>query len=153
MSRPSLFYTLHVSLTAFLCGSLIFSLSCLFRGPYCTAILRFFFPLAHVRAPKTSRRLWPAIWLLPEQNAYGQWPASGEIDIMVRMYYCMHAPHAEIKTPLIYVHVLFCFSHSKILLAVLPLIHTGCAFFFVPSVSSFDGFQGVSAVDAYINLS
>ncbi|CAM9810669.1 unnamed protein product, partial [Hapterophycus canaliculatus] len=26
--------------------------------------------------------LWPAIWLLPEQNVYGQWPASGEIDIM-----------------------------------------------------------------------
>eukprot|EP00752_Nemacystus_decipiens_P007385 g6605.t1 len=26
--------------------------------------------------------LWPAIWLLPEKNAYGQWPASGEIDIM-----------------------------------------------------------------------
>ncbi|CAM9435429.1 unnamed protein product [Ectocarpus sp. 12 AP-2014] len=26
--------------------------------------------------------LWPAIWLLPEQNAYGQWPASGEIDVM-----------------------------------------------------------------------
>ncbi|CAM9956145.1 unnamed protein product [Scytosiphon promiscuus] len=26
--------------------------------------------------------LWPAIWLLPEHNAYGQWPASGEIDIM-----------------------------------------------------------------------
>ncbi|CBJ31552.1 Endo-1,3-beta-glucanase N-terminal fragment, family GH16 [Ectocarpus siliculosus] len=27
-------------------------------------------------------KLWPAIWLLPEQNAYGQWPASGEIDVM-----------------------------------------------------------------------
>lgn len=26
--------------------------------------------------------LWPAIWLLPEKNAYGQWPASGEIDLM-----------------------------------------------------------------------
>ncbi len=26
--------------------------------------------------------LWPAIWLLPEKNAYGQWPASGEIDVM-----------------------------------------------------------------------
>lgn len=26
--------------------------------------------------------LWPAIWLLPADNAYGQWPASGEIDIM-----------------------------------------------------------------------
>jgi beta-glucanase (GH16 family) len=26
--------------------------------------------------------LWPAIWLLPQQQAYGSWPASGEIDIM-----------------------------------------------------------------------
>ncbi len=26
--------------------------------------------------------LWPAIWMLPKKHAYGQWPASGEIDIM-----------------------------------------------------------------------
>ena len=26
--------------------------------------------------------LWPAIWLLPEEHAYGIWPASGEIDLM-----------------------------------------------------------------------
>ena len=26
--------------------------------------------------------IWPAIWLLPEDEAYGGWPASGEIDIM-----------------------------------------------------------------------
>lgn len=26
--------------------------------------------------------LWPAIWLLPEHQAYGTWPASGEIDLM-----------------------------------------------------------------------
>eukprot|EP00808_Paulinella_micropora_P000624 g51708.t1 len=26
--------------------------------------------------------LWPAIWLLPKYNMYGDWPASGEIDIM-----------------------------------------------------------------------
>jgi len=26
--------------------------------------------------------LWPALWLLPRYNAYGEWPASGEIDIM-----------------------------------------------------------------------
>ncbi|WAR02687.1 BGBP-like protein, partial [Mya arenaria] len=25
--------------------------------------------------------IWPAIWLLPLRNAYGKWPASGEIDI------------------------------------------------------------------------
>jgi len=26
--------------------------------------------------------LWPAIWMLPRHNAYGVWPASGEVDIM-----------------------------------------------------------------------
>lgn len=26
--------------------------------------------------------IWPAIWLLPTDQAYGTWPASGEIDIM-----------------------------------------------------------------------
>ena len=26
--------------------------------------------------------LWPAIWMLPRHQAYGLWPASGEIDIM-----------------------------------------------------------------------
>ncbi|OZJ06117.1 hypothetical protein BZG36_01050 [Bifiguratus adelaidae] len=25
--------------------------------------------------------LWPAIWLMPKNSVYGQWPASGEIDI------------------------------------------------------------------------
>ncbi|KAL1955709.1 hypothetical protein VTO42DRAFT_8181 [Malbranchea cinnamomea] len=25
--------------------------------------------------------LWPAIWMMPERNTYGEWPASGEIDI------------------------------------------------------------------------
>lgn len=25
---------------------------------------------------------WPAIWLMPRYNAYGGWPASGEIDVM-----------------------------------------------------------------------
>lgn len=26
--------------------------------------------------------LWPAIWLMPTRNAYGQWPMSGEIDLV-----------------------------------------------------------------------
>ncbi|WP_410771540.1 family 16 glycosylhydrolase [Fontibacillus sp. BL9] len=26
--------------------------------------------------------LWPAIWLLPQHQAYGSWPASGEIDMV-----------------------------------------------------------------------
>ena len=30
----------------------------------------------------SGRSLWPAIWMLPEKEAYGGWAASGEIDIM-----------------------------------------------------------------------
>jgi len=30
----------------------------------------------------TGDWLWPAIWLLPRYNAYGTWPASGEIDLV-----------------------------------------------------------------------
>jgi len=26
--------------------------------------------------------IWPAIWLLPKYDEFGNWPASGEIDIM-----------------------------------------------------------------------
>lgn len=36
-----------------------------------------------VRAKLPSGKgTWPAIWMLPEQNSYGGWPSSGEIDIM-----------------------------------------------------------------------
>ena len=30
----------------------------------------------------TGKGVWPAIWMLPEDNKYGGWAASGEIDIM-----------------------------------------------------------------------
>jgi beta-glucanase (GH16 family) len=29
-----------------------------------------------------GKGLWPAIWMLPVEDAYGGWPASGEIDLM-----------------------------------------------------------------------
>ena len=36
--------------------------------------------------------LWPAIWLLPEHNAYGEWPASVECHVLcvVHMFVCWH---------------------------------------------------------------
>lgn len=33
------------------------------------------------KLPK-GKGIWPAIWMLPTDNAYGNWPKSGEIDIM-----------------------------------------------------------------------
>jgi beta-glucanase (GH16 family) len=36
---------------------------------------------ARAKVPK-GQGLWPAIWMLPSENAYGGWAASGEIDIM-----------------------------------------------------------------------
>ena len=30
----------------------------------------------------TGKGVWPAIWMLPQDNAYGGWPASGEIDVV-----------------------------------------------------------------------
>jgi len=33
------------------------------------------------RMPK-GKHLWPAIWMMPQDSAYGGWAASGEIDIM-----------------------------------------------------------------------
>lgn len=34
-----------------------------------------------------GRGLWPALWLLPDHNSYGGWPASGEIDLMENVGY------------------------------------------------------------------
>ncbi len=39
--------------------------------------------------------LWPAIWMLPTENVYGQWPRSGEIDIME---YLGHEPERVFGT-------------------------------------------------------
>lgn len=40
---------------------------------------------------------WPALWMMPEENVYGHWPKSGEIDIMEHvgrdlnnLFLCLH---------------------------------------------------------------
>lgn len=45
----------------------------------------------------SGKGTWPALWMMPQNNAYGRWPRSGEIDIMEHvgnekdlLYLCIH---------------------------------------------------------------
>jgi beta-glucanase (GH16 family) len=49
------------------------------------------------KIPK-GRGTWPAIWMLPSDNAYGTWPASGEIDIMEHVGYDLNKIHSSVHT-------------------------------------------------------
>ena len=46
----------------------------------------------------SGRGSWPAIWMLPEENRYGGWPASGEIDIMEHVGYEPQRVYATVHT-------------------------------------------------------
>ncbi|SMD43673.1 Beta-glucanase/Beta-glucan synthetase [Aquiflexum balticum DSM 16537] len=39
---------------------------------------------------------WPAIWMMPEENKYGGWPKSGEIDIMEHVGYDQGVIHGTV---------------------------------------------------------
>jgi len=41
---------------------------------------------------------WPAIWMLPEEWAYGGWPSSGEIDIMEHVGYDPFSVYGSVHT-------------------------------------------------------
>lgn len=41
---------------------------------------------------------WPAIWMMPSDSEYGNWPASGEIDIMEHVGYDQGTIHSTIHT-------------------------------------------------------
>lgn len=45
-----------------------------------------------------GRGTWPAIWMLPTGNAYGGWPASGEIDIMEHVGFAPDSIHGSVHT-------------------------------------------------------
>lgn len=46
----------------------------------------------------TGRGTWPAIWMLPTEWAYGDWPKSGEIDIMEHVGYDQNRVHVTVHT-------------------------------------------------------
>ena len=50
------------------------------------------------KLPK-GRGTWPAIWMLPTDNAYGGWPNSGEIDIMEHVGYDQNNVHFTLHAP------------------------------------------------------
>lgn len=45
-----------------------------------------------------GRGTWPAIWMLPTGQAYGDWPASGEIDIMEHVGFDPGTIHISVHT-------------------------------------------------------
>lgn len=45
---------------------------------------------------------WPAIWMMPSGSMYGQWPKSGEIDIMEHVGYDNGKIHGSIHTEAFY---------------------------------------------------
>ena len=47
------------------------------------------------KLPK-GRGTWPAIWMFPTESTYGNWPASGEIDIMEHVGYEQNKVHFTI---------------------------------------------------------
>jgi beta-glucanase (GH16 family) len=49
------------------------------------------------KVPK-GRGTWPAIWMLSSDNTYGNWPASGEIDIMEHVGYDANKIHCSVHT-------------------------------------------------------
>lgn len=46
----------------------------------------------------SGRGTWPAIWMLPTDPQYGNWPASGEIDIMEHVGYDPNRVHCTVHT-------------------------------------------------------
>ena len=46
----------------------------------------------------SGRETWPAIWMMPRNLGYGEWPDCGEIDIMEHVGYHQNFIHASIHT-------------------------------------------------------
>lgn len=46
----------------------------------------------------SGKGTWPAIWMLPEEDLYGGWPANGEIDIMEHVGYDPGVVHGTVHT-------------------------------------------------------
>ncbi|RYF13238.1 MAG: glycoside hydrolase family 16 protein [Flavobacteriales bacterium] len=63
----------------------------------------------------TGRGTWPAIWMLPTDRAYGDWPKSGEIDIMEHVGYDQNRVHFSTHTEAYYFKINTAKTSSKII--------------------------------------
>lgn len=61
----------------------------------------------------TGRGTWPAIWMLPTDRAYGEWPKSGEIDIMEHVGYDQNKVHFSTHTEAYYFKINTAKTSSK----------------------------------------
>lgn len=50
--------------------------------PSMRSLLRLHRALGWALARGSLQGLWPAFWMMPQDNVYGEWAASGEIDIL-----------------------------------------------------------------------
>ncbi|GHU68432.1 hypothetical protein FACS189413_05290 [Bacteroidia bacterium] len=53
---------------------------------------------ARVKVPGPNRGSWPAVWMMPQDNRWGNWPNSGEIDIMEHVGYAPEQSHFTAHT-------------------------------------------------------
>ncbi len=67
---------------------------------------------------------WPAIWMLPTDASYGQWPKSGEIDIMEHVGYDQNRVHFTIHTESYYFKINTQKGNSKIITDASSTFHT-----------------------------
>lgn len=52
---------------------------------------------ARMKLP-SGKGIWPAFWMMPAKDTYGNWPSSGEIDIMEFFGFLPNKTHATIHT-------------------------------------------------------
>ncbi|TKC09986.1 glycoside hydrolase family 16 protein [Pedobacter polaris] len=63
----------------------------------------------------TGKGTWPAIWMLPTDRSYGDWPKSGEIDIMEHVGYDQNKVHFSTHTEAYYFKINTAKTSSKLI--------------------------------------
>jgi beta-glucanase (GH16 family) len=72
----------------------------------------------------TGKGTWPAIWMLPTEWVYGDWPKSGEIDIMEHVGYDQNNVHVTMHTEAYYFKINTQKSSQRIIPTASTEFHT-----------------------------